>query len=130
MNGTEERRFDFRGAIRFWEPRRLWYNSVLTGAVLLWVVLTWPHFVPALNFVALGKMLVLALGANLCYCAVYMADFFLQTGLPVAFWRRIRIAIWVAGMLLALLMENYWIADEIYPDVAQDTGLSLDVDRM
>lgn len=109
-----------RDAYLFWEPRRIWYNSILTIVVLLWVVLTWSHFRPALNPVALGKMLVLGLLANVCYCAAYIAEFLMQAALPVSFWRRIRWTVWVLGMLFALLLENYWIADEIYPDVAQN----------
>jgi hypothetical protein len=109
----------FREAAHFWEPRRLWYNAMLIGVVLLWLVLTWPHFRPALNLVALGKMIVLAILANVCYCAAYGAEFFVQGLLPQRLWRRCRWAIWVLGMLLALVMENYWIADEIYPDVQQ-----------
>ena len=121
------KRFDFRDAARFWEPQRIWYNAVLTFVVVLWVAFSWPHFRPALNLVALGKMLALAVLANLCYCAAYIADFFLQAALPTTFWRRMRIAIWILGMLLALLMENYWIADEIYPDVGQNTSTAAPV---
>ena len=55
-------------AARFWEPRRLWYNTALLTVVLVWLIFTWPHFRPALTFLALGKMLVLALLANLCHC--------------------------------------------------------------
>lgn len=110
----------YRDALLFWEPRRIWYNAVLTLVVFLWVILTWPHFRPALNLVALGKMLVLALLANVCYCAAYVVEFLMQGGLPVAFWRRTRWGVWVAGTLIALVMENYWIADEIYPDLTQN----------
>lgn len=109
----------FREAARFWEPRRLWYNALLALVVLLWFRFTWPHFRPALNLVALGKMIVLAIVANVCYCAAYGAEFFVQGLLRQSLWRRCRWTIWVFGMLLALLMENYWIADEIYPDVQQ-----------
>jgi hypothetical protein len=34
----------FTDAIRFWEPRRVGYNIVLTLTILGWVVFTWPHF--------------------------------------------------------------------------------------
>ncbi|HLZ39664.1 MAG TPA: hypothetical protein VKQ11_01800 [Candidatus Sulfotelmatobacter sp.] len=110
----------FRGAHQFWEPQRIWYNAILVAVALLWVVFTWPHFRPALNLVALGKMLVLALLANVCYCAAYVGDFLMQGALPASYWRRIRWRLWVTGMLMALVLENYWIADEIYPDVTQN----------
>ena len=47
--------------------------------VFLWVVFTWPHFRPAFTLEALGKMLVLALLANVCYSAAYPVDWLIQT---------------------------------------------------
>lgn len=117
---TSQQSVNLRDAARFWEPRRIWYNGVLFLIVVLWVALTWPHFRPAMNWVALGKMMVLALLANLCYCAGYVAEGFIQPLLPQEFWRRTRWVVWIAGMLVAILLSNYWIADEIYPDVQQN----------
>ena len=34
----------FKDAIRFWEPRRLAYNSVLVAAAAAWLALTWAPF--------------------------------------------------------------------------------------
>ena len=109
-------------AIQFWEPRRIWYNAVLFAIVMLWLALTWPHFRPALNWLDFGRMCVLGLLANICYCAGYAAEFFVQGALPSAYWRRIRYGIWILGMLLAIVFTNYWIADEIYPDFARATS--------
>src|SRR2546423_11319681 len=111
-----------REAIQFWEPRRIWYNAVLFAIVMLWLALTWPHFRPALNWLDFGRMCVLGLLANICYCAGYAAEFFVQAALPSAYWRRIRYGIWILGMLLAIVFTNYWIADEIYPDFARATS--------
>ena len=30
-------------ATRFWEPRRLLYNAILTAVVVYWIASTWPH---------------------------------------------------------------------------------------
>jgi hypothetical protein len=106
--------------LRFWEPRRLLYNSALTVVVLLWVIATWPHFRPAFTASALVAMLMLALLANVCYCAAYLADGAIQSLLPEASWGRYRWAVLILGTLLALVFENYWIADEIYPSVPND----------
>lgn len=115
----------FGETARFWEPRRLWYNSALVTVVFLWVVFTWPHFRPAFTLEALGKMLVLALLANVCYSAAYPVDWLLQTvSLDIAR-RRFRWSVWILGMLLALLIENYWIADEIYPDINGQQGARM-----
>ena len=110
----------FRGlmeAARFWEPRRLVYNLLLLGVVMIWLVKTWPHFRPAMTLESLGIMTVLALLANACYCAAYLAEIMIQNAASSAAWNRQRWAIWVAGTVLAILFENYWIADEIYPFV-------------
>ena len=104
-------------AVKFWEPRRLLYNLLLLVVVVIWVVKTWPHFRPAMNLEALGIMTVLALLANLCYCAAYLAEILIQNSTTSTAWNRQRWAIWTVGTLLAILFENYWIADEIYPFV-------------
>lgn len=65
-------------AIRFWEPRRLAYNLVLVAATGAWLALTWPHFRPALTLPSLAPLAVLALLANVCYCAAYLVDIPLQ----------------------------------------------------
>jgi len=106
-----------RDAARFWEPRRLLYNLLLLTVVLLWVTNTWPHFRPAITLQSLGIMTMLALLANLCYCAAYLAEILIQNAPSSVAWNRQRWAVWVVGTLLAILFANYWIADEIYPFV-------------
>ena len=102
---------------RFWEPRRLLYNLLLFGVVVIWVVRSWPHFRPAMTLESLGIMTVLALMANACYCTAYLAEILIQNATSSAAWNRQRWSIWTVGTLLAILFENYWIADEIYPFV-------------
>jgi len=104
-----------REAARFWEPRRLVYNAILTVVVLLWLIFTWPHFCPALTLGSLEAFIVLGLAANFCYCAAYVAEFVMQALVPSTSWRSIRQLLFVLGTLLALIIENYWIADEVYP---------------
>jgi len=111
----------FRGliadAIRFWEVRRLIYNFVLFAVVVAWVALTWPHFRPMLVPDSLLLLAILGLLANACYCAAYLVDVPMQCSALGATWRRWRWTLWVAGMLLAILLANYWIVAEIYPFV-------------
>jgi uncharacterized membrane protein len=103
-------------AIHFWEIRRIFYNLALTAAALLWVAFTWPHFRPAFTLTSLLPLTVLALLANVCYCAAYLVDIPMQLSTIVATWKRRRWILWLVGTLFALLLANYWIADEIYPD--------------
>ncbi len=104
-------------AIRYWEPRRVAYNLILAMIVIAWVALSWPHFRPAMKFEFLVLMAVLAVWANICYCAAYLVDFPMQFSLFQERWLRWRWGLWVGGMLFATLLANYWIADEIFPFV-------------
>jgi hypothetical protein len=77
---TDTHQGDWRAAIRFWELRRPWYNAVLFAIVMLWLVLSWPHFRPALNWLDFGRMCVLALLANVFLlqrlrCGVFHAGY-------------------------------------------------------
>jgi len=118
---TEQKSGPFRQlfgeAIRYWEPRRLIYNFALTAVCAGWVVVTWPHFRPALDWSFLLLFAVLALIANACYCAAYLVDIPLQQSSLRTAWRRRRWALWLVGTLFAIVLANYWIADEIYPFV-------------
>jgi hypothetical protein len=104
-------------AARFWEPRRLVYNLVLAAVVVGWLVATWPHFRAALTLTSLLLVAILALLANVCYCAAYLVDIPMQRSGINTVWGRRRWGLWLLGTLLAIVVENYWIADEIYPYV-------------
>jgi hypothetical protein len=104
----------FMEAVRFWEPRRVIYNFLLTGVVIFWLVATWPHFRPAMTLHSLLLLAILGLLANVCYCAAYLVDIPLQSlSLGSARWRW---GLWAVGTLFAFIAANYWIADEIYQD--------------
>ena len=112
-------------ALRYWELRRVLYNAILTAAAVLWVVLTWPHFrsvewmgtPTGETHPVLLILTILAFLANVCYCAAYLVDIPLQ--LTFAAWRKYRWILLLTGTLFALLVENYWIADEIYPFISK-----------
>jgi hypothetical protein len=116
---ADESSFSIRSATRFWEPRRLIYNAILTATALFWIIKDWTHFLPAFTWSSLGIVSVLALLANLCYCAAYLADLAIQNLLPNSKWNRTRWAIFTLGTLFAMLFDSYWINDEIYPYVTQ-----------
>jgi hypothetical protein len=102
-------------AIGFWEPRRVVYNLVLVVTALLWLVATWPHFRVAMTWHSLLLLAILALLANVCYGAAYLVDIPMQRSALITVHRRWML--WVMGTLFAIVAENYWIADEIYPFV-------------
>jgi hypothetical protein len=110
-------RTGLRDAVKFWEPRRILYNAVLAAVVLAWVGFTWPHFLPAFKLDSLLLLSVLALIANACYSTAYLVEVPARCSSLAVAWCRWRWVVWSAGMLLAILVANYWIADEIYPFV-------------
>src|SRR5690349_22772700 len=102
-------------ALRYWELRRIFYNLVLAAVVALWLTVTWPHFRNAINGQGLLFLVVTFVLAILCYCAAYFVDFSAQYFGFHSRWRRWRWSLWVAGTLFAVLLVNYWIADEVSP---------------
>lgn len=105
------------GSFRFWELRRLFYNLLLAAIVITWIAASWPHFRPILNLHSLLLLAILALIANACYCAAYLVDISLLSSPLAEAWIRHRWILWLLGTLFAILLANYWIADEIYPFV-------------
>jgi len=102
-----------REAARFWEPRRLPYNAILTGVVVALATANWSAFGSARPLALLAALLLLGVLANLCYCTAYLLDCTLQaTNRPL---HRLRWALWGAGTALSVLLAAYWLLDEILP---------------
>jgi hypothetical protein len=80
-------------ALRYWEPRRLLYNAVLGAVVVGHIVTKWPASREALTFNTFLFFFLLAVLANVCYCAVYAVDLFVRfSGLESA-WEKGRVAV-------------------------------------
>lgn len=58
-------------------------------------------------------MTVLALLANVCYCAEYVVDIPTQLSAFSATWKPSRSILWLPGNFFPFLLANYSIADEI-----------------
>jgi hypothetical protein len=97
----------------FWEPRRILYNLVLASVTVAWFAHAWPNFRAEFTLQGIIPLSVLALIANLLYCSAYFIDVPMQLTPCSAIWKRRRWILWLAGMLLAFVMTNYWIADEV-----------------
>ena len=102
-------------AIRFWEPRRIAYNAALVAVVLAWAAVDWARIHAGITFESLLAVLVLAVLANVCYCAAYLIEIPVQWSAYRGPWRQLRWLLWGFGTLLALALANYWLADEILP---------------
>lgn len=99
-----------RGALRYWEKRRLWYNLALILPTLLGYA---PSEVsaavgdpPRLSSAAVfGLFALSALGANICYSFAYALEFIFATEDPTSRWLAFgRRFFFVAGVLFAMML--------------------------
>ncbi|HEY3520310.1 MAG TPA: hypothetical protein VGK80_04635 [Rhodanobacteraceae bacterium] len=102
-------------AIRYWESRRLIYNLALATVVIAFAVIFWTRIRAHLSFEPILMLLVLAVLANLCYCAAYVANVPMQFSAFRDGWRRWRWALWLFGVLFGAALAWYWTGDEILP---------------
>jgi len=98
--------FDFRAligdAVGYWEPRRLAYNALLLAVVLATRLVEIGEGARPLSFELLQQLFLLAVLANVAYCASYPADLFFQSSPFRDAWRRVR---W--GLLLARIVKPW-----------------------
>ena len=96
--------------LRYWEPRRLIYNLALGLVVVGHFVVAWPQSWTRLTFDAVLGIFFLAVLANVCYCAVYAVDLFVQfSGLQAA-WVKGRIAVLIVGTAFASVIAHFFSA--------------------
>ncbi len=98
-------------ALRYWERKRLIYNAVLALVVVGHFAAAWPQSQQRLSIDLLLGMFVLAVLANMLYCAVYIVDLFVQfSGLEQA-WRKGRVVLLIVGTAFAAIMAHYAAMD-------------------
>jgi len=106
MNSAELREY-FTDAIRFWEPRRLIYNVVLAAIVIAYFAVGYPSSKTLLSIdFALGLFL-LAVAANVAYCAAYLADLFVQASGFREVWLRSRWVLFAIGTAVAAIITRF-----------------------
>jgi hypothetical protein len=94
--------------LRYWEPRRVVFNIVLCLVVAGHLVAAWPQSLTKLTFNTILGFFFLAVLANVCYCAVYIVDLFVQfSGLHAA-WTKGRIAILIVGTAFAAVIAHFF----------------------
>ena len=95
-------------ALRYWEPRRVVFNGALALVVLAHFFAAWPASGHKLSFdLALG-VFVLAVLANIAYCAAYVGDLFVQFAGLHEPWRRGRVAVLTIGTLFAATITHFF----------------------
>src|SRR5262249_50861037 len=104
---TSTIRENITNAIKFWEPARIIYNLVLTGIVVVHFISNYPAAKAqvSLNF-ALGIFL-LAVVANVAFCAAYLVDIFAQSSGFRDTWRSYRWVLFGIGTLFAAVITHF-----------------------
>ena len=95
-------------ALRYWEPRRLAYNAVLAAVVLAVYYFYWPHSKTILTFDLLATLFILAVLANVCYCAAYVVDVFVQLSGMRSAWKVGRPLLLILGIVFAAVITRFF----------------------
>ena len=96
-------------ALGWWEPLRIFYNVALAAVVIARVAATWPVALTA-DLESILGLFVLAVLANVCYCAAYLVDIPVQFSFFGAAWRRRRWMLWVLGTLFGMSLTHLVLA--------------------
>jgi hypothetical protein len=95
-------------ALKYWEPRRVIYNVVLALVVVGHVIAGWPDVGKKLSVNLFLGFFFLAVLANVCYCAVYLVDLFVQfSGLHIA-WAKGRVLLLAIGTTFAAVITHFF----------------------
>jgi hypothetical protein len=94
-------------ALRYWEPRRLFYNGILLAVVATHIITKWSNVQKILTFDLFLLLFLFAVAANICYCAVYAVDLFVRfSGLQAA-WEKGRIVVLLVGTAFAAVITHF-----------------------
>ena len=94
--------------IGYWERRRVLYNLALAGVVGAHFWAAWPASRSLLAWNTLFLLIILAVLANVCYCAAYAVDLFVQySGLRGA-WGRWRWVVLMTGIIFAAVIAHFF----------------------
>ena len=106
-------------AIRFWEPRRIIYNLVLAVVVAIHAVVSWlgPGPMPEITSDPLLSLFLLAVLANVAYCAAYVPDIPAQLSGFRFQWLRLRFAVFLVGLAFAAILAHFYARAFFSPDI-------------
>ena len=100
-------RESFTDAIRFWEPRRLIYNLALALVVIIYFVVGYPASKALLSADFILWVFLLAVVANVAYCAAYLVDVFVQASGYREIWQRSRWLLFAIGTTFAAVITRF-----------------------
>jgi hypothetical protein len=94
-------------AIRYWERGRVAYNVVLALVVVVEFAAAWPQSRGRLTFDVGQWLFLLAVLANVAYCAAYPVDVFAQLSGFRDSWLRVRWLLLLVGLVFATILTRF-----------------------
>jgi hypothetical protein len=94
-------------ALRYWESHRLVYNAVLAIVVIGYFFAGWPESKSAMTLDSVLHLFLLAVFANVVYCAAYVADGFVQLSGFRGEWGRLRWVLFLLGTMVASVITRF-----------------------
>ncbi|MFB3897843.1 MAG: hypothetical protein ACE14V_16250 [bacterium] len=94
-------------AIRFWERGRILYNIILAAIVLSYFFIGWPISKEHLSFDLILSLFILAVLANVAYCAAYIVDILVQLSAIRDIWVQYRWILLAIGILFAAILTRF-----------------------
>ena len=95
-------------AMKFWEPLRLVYNGVLGVIVAGYFLASYPESRALLTIDLVFVLFLLAVIANVAYCAAYVADLFAQASGFRDVWKRFRWILFGIGLVFAGILTRFF----------------------
>jgi hypothetical protein len=97
-------------SLRYWEPRRLLFNGTLLLVVSAAFVAGWPTSKRVLSAEPVLVLFILAVLANIAYCAAYVPDLVVQHSPLRSRWLRWRWMLFALGTLFASAISYLFVA--------------------
>jgi hypothetical protein len=94
-------------AIRYWEPRRVIYNLALVAVVVAYFAAGYPASKQNLTTDSILVLFLLAVVANVAYCAAYIVDIFAQMSGFRELWRSARWILFAVGLTFAAILTRF-----------------------
>ena len=98
----------FGDAIRYWERGRIVYNVALALIVIAYFVANWPASKSQLTGDLAQGLFLLAVLANVAYCAAYPVDVFAQLSAFRVTWLRYRWVVFFIGLSFAAIIARFF----------------------
>ena len=102
-------------ALRYWEPRRIIYNAVLGAIVVFYFFKAYPASKTRLTLDGCLVLFLLAVLANICYCAAYVPDVLAQSSGFAETWRKYRWVVLLIGILFAGIITRFVAMATFHP---------------